>query len=131
MQLPAALMVALFSGFGLPAYSGAHLVAVAALLWGFAPAALCLTYLLQTAFEVNGCGAGGLRGRPLSAADMEEPARLQAPPVCTYGVLPKPCIYALLLSSPSPPILPPHVCIMQHEAWVLVCTNTTCFTPCL
>ena len=53
MQLPAVLMVALFSCFGLPAYSGARLAVVATLLWGFAPAALCLTYLLQAAFEVK------------------------------------------------------------------------------
>lgn len=52
LQLPAALITALFAGSGLPAYSGSRLAAVAALLWGSAPAALCLTYLLQAAFEV-------------------------------------------------------------------------------
>lgn len=46
-------MVALFAAFRLPAYSGPGLAAVAALLWGFAPAGLCLTYLLQAAFEVG------------------------------------------------------------------------------
>lgn len=46
-------MLLLFSAFHLPAFSGQRLVAVAALLWGFAPAGLCLTYLLQMAFEVR------------------------------------------------------------------------------
>lgn len=46
-------MVALFSAFRLPAFAGQRLAAVAALLWGFAPAGLGLTYLLQMAFEVR------------------------------------------------------------------------------
>lgn len=53
LQLPAAIMILLFSAFHLPAFSGQRLVAVAALLWGCAPAGLCLTYLLQLAFEVR------------------------------------------------------------------------------
>lgn len=53
LQLPAALMLLLFTAFRLPAFSGQRLAAVAALLWGFAPAGLCLTYLLQMAFEVG------------------------------------------------------------------------------
>lgn len=51
-QAPASLMVALFACFGLPAYQGSRLVAVAAMLWASAPASLCLTYLVQAAFEV-------------------------------------------------------------------------------
>lgn len=52
-QVPAALMVALFAAFQLPAFSGPRLGAVATLLAGFAPAGLCLTYLVQAAFQVS------------------------------------------------------------------------------
>ena len=52
-------MVLLFASFGLPAYEGAaRLGAIALMLWGFAPAGLALTYLLQTAFEVRVKGWG-------------------------------------------------------------------------
>lgn len=51
LQVPAALMVALFAGFGLPAYQGSRLAAAAAMLWASAPASLCLTYLAQAAFQ--------------------------------------------------------------------------------
>jgi hypothetical protein len=44
-------MTALFAAFHLPAFSGARLAAAAALLWAFAPAGLCLTYLLQAGFQ--------------------------------------------------------------------------------
>ena len=55
-------MVLLFASFGLPAYEGAaRLGAIAAMLWGFAPAGLALTYLLQAAFEVR-AGGDGVRG---------------------------------------------------------------------
>ncbi|KAL4853959.1 ATP-binding cassette sub-family A member 3 [Chlorella vulgaris] len=50
-MVPAALMVALFAAFQLPAFSGPRLAAVATLLAGFAPAGLCLTYLVQAAFQ--------------------------------------------------------------------------------
>jgi hypothetical protein len=55
VQVPAALMTALFAAFHLPAFSGARLAAAAALLWAFAPAGLCLTYLLQAGFQVRPC----------------------------------------------------------------------------
>ena len=108
-QLPAALIVALFAGSGLPAYAGPRLASVAALLWGSAPAALCLTYLLQAAFEVSG-GRAGMRD------DLQAP-RVAGPTGC--------CPHALLANPPRTAACPP---CPQDEVRVLVRLNSLYFT---
>lgn len=109
-QLPAALMVLLFSFFGLKAYTGQRLVAVAVLLWGFAPAALCLTYLLQAGYQV---GRRGRRGSGAASASL--PAIPWRHP-------------AALLSCPPPSRSPGpcHACRTRCVCW---CAPTASTSP--
>jgi hypothetical protein len=95
-------MLVLFLAFRLPAYTGQRLAATAALMWGFAPAGLCLTYLLQAAFEVGGRAGGcvgqwggfdwgGGRGR-VAAASLT-PLPLTAVCLPSNDLLPYCCLY--------------------------------------
>lgn len=116
-------MLLLFSAFHLPAFSGQRLAAVAALLWGFAPAGLCLTYMLQMAFEVRrgaGPGVACSTGSAVQLPSVQAAASaMQHSSQCECG--------------PATHRLAHYICVhwwasMQDEVRVLVRCNTIYFT---